>query len=169
MESKRSELTHSEDDLDPEALLSVLEKSQAAAVSESLWPLNPLWHGPLLALGIWGILAFSWEQTSPTGLLGLAVVPITLYFTGFQYMRRRKTRGARPTGAMAGKLLVMFAFASVVTLLILIGWGQTVYRYGGPTPGPVAIIVGLLISSVVTTMGISTTNMLSRDWLGSAE
>lgn len=168
MESKRNDISQPEDDVNPQALLGVLENSQAAAVSESLWPLNPLWHGPLLALAMWGILAFSWDQTSPTGLLGLAVVPITLYFTGFQYMRQRKTRGARPTGAMVAKLLVMFAVVCVVTISILIGWGQTVYRFGDPAPGPVAIVVGLLISSVVTTMGISITNMLSRHWLGSA-
>ncbi len=168
MESERNGISQPEDDVNPQALLGVLENSQAAAVSESLWPVNPLWHGPLLALGIWGILAFSWEQSSPAGLIGLAVALVALYFTGFQYMRRRKTKGARPSGTMVGKYVVMLGFASVMTLAIIIGWGQTLYRFGGSTPGPLGIIIGLAISSIVTTMGISITNTLSRQWLGSA-
>jgi len=78
------------DDVDPQVLLSLLGDVQSAATAESLWPPNSLWHGPLGALMIWGIQAFSWEPTGLTGLFGLAVALVSFYFSGFQYARQRK-------------------------------------------------------------------------------
>lgn len=165
MESEPAEPEDRTDDVDPQGLLNLLGDARASATSESLWPPNPLWHGPLLAAVIWGLLAFAWEQTTPAGILGLAAASVGIYVTGFQYMRQRKVRGVRPTGAVRRRLIVMHAFTGLMSLLVIAGWGQTVYRFGGSRPGLIPIVIGLAVSSAVLTLGVSITNALARHWL----
>ena len=155
-------------DIDPHGLLGTLSDVQGSAASESLWPRNPLWHGPLLAAMIWGWLAFSLEKTTPAGIVGLVVALIAFYFTGFQYGQRRRVRGVRPSRAVARRVTAMYAYTIAMLCVVLIGWGQTLYRSGDPRPGVVPILIGLVISSAFVTLGVMTTNALSRQWLARA-
>lgn len=169
MESESTGAADHESDLRATDLLGAIENAQASARGESLWPPNPLWHGPLLAAMIWGSLAFAWDRTTTAGLVGLSIAAIGFYVTGVQYWRRRRVRGVRPTGPMVRRLAFMYAYAGLISIAVIVGWGQTVYRFGAPRPGPVEIAVGLAISSVIVTIGVASTNVLSRCWLGRAE